>query len=58
MLISSLQNAPVDSTPYLLLGYGIIGGVGLIYAISLLVRQHSLRRDLQMLERWYGDGET
>jgi hypothetical protein len=44
-----LQATP-DTTSYLILGYVIIGTVGLGYAISLWWRQRSLMRDLDVLE--------
>ena len=55
MPVLLLQNGPIDSTPYLLLGYAIIGGVGLIYTISLFIRQRNLKRELEVLERLQQD---
>ena len=55
MPVLLIQNAPIDSTPYLLLGYAIIGGVGLIYTISLYFRQRNLKRELEVLERLQQD---
>jgi hypothetical protein len=42
---------PPDTTSYLILGYVIIGGVGLLYVITLIVRQRNLKRDLDVIER-------
>lgn len=46
-----LQSSTPDTIPYLILGYVIIGGVGLLYVITLLLRQRSLKRDLDVIER-------
>lgn len=52
------QTSPVpDTIPYLILGYVIIGGVGLGYALSLVLRQRRLKRDLVMLERLLEDDQ-
>ncbi len=40
-----------DTVSYLILGYGIIGAIGLIYVISLIVRQRNLQRDLEVIEQ-------
>lgn len=40
-----------DTVSYLILGYSIIGAIGLIYVISLIVRQHNLQRDLEIIEQ-------
>ncbi len=50
------QTSPIpDTIPYLILGYIIIGGVGLGYVLSLVLRQHRLKRDLVVLERLLED---
>lgn len=46
-----LQSGTIDSTPYLILGYVIIGGVGLGYVLTLWFRQRGLKRDLEVIER-------
>lgn len=52
------QSAAIPNTiSYLILGYVIIGGVGLAYVISLMLRQRRLRRDLVMLEHLLEDEE-
>jgi len=53
-----LQNVTPDTVPYLILGYVIIGGVGLIYVVSLMLRQRNLKRDLDVIERLQEDDET
>ncbi len=40
-----------DSTPTLILGYAIMGAVGLIYLISLWLRHNKLQREREILER-------
>ncbi len=44
-----------NTIPYLILGYVIIGGVGLGYVLSLVIRQRRLKRDLDVLERLMRD---
>jgi hypothetical protein len=45
-----LQDAPINTTNYMIAGYAVIFGVMLIYLISLLVRQRNLQKDLEVLE--------
>jgi hypothetical protein len=45
----ALQGPP-DTVTYLIVGYALIGGVGLVYIISLIVRQRNLKRDVEALE--------
>ncbi len=49
-VLPPLQDATPDTVSYLILGYVIIGVVGLGYVVTLLWRQRNLRRDLEMLE--------
>jgi len=51
MLAAIIQNPTPDTVSYLIIGYVIIGVVGLGYVITLLIRQNNLRRDLEMLKR-------
>lgn len=44
-----------DTTSYLVLGYVIIGGIGLGYVLSLVLRQRRLKRDLDVLEHLLED---
>ncbi len=55
MPVLLIESATPDTALFLLLGYAIIGGVGLIYVISLLIRQHNLKRDLEIIERLQDD---
>ncbi len=45
-----LQEAPPNTDAYMIAGYIVIFGVMLIYLVSLIVRQRSLRKDLELLE--------
>jgi hypothetical protein len=56
MFVLGLQ-APPNTISYLIIGYAIIGGIGLLYALSLLLRQRSLKRDLDVIERLYFDDD-
>jgi hypothetical protein len=51
MLAALFQNPTPNTVSYLIIGYVIIGAVGLGYIVSLLIRQGNLRRDLEMLKR-------
>ena len=56
-LLNLLLDEPPDTVSYLILGYVIIGVVGLGYVITLVVRQRNLRRDLDVLEKLDKDDE-
>ena len=49
MFSLALQTTP-NTVPYMIAGYVVIGTVGLVYVISLLVRQRNLKRDVETLE--------
>ncbi len=49
------QSGPPNTIPYLMVGYAIIGGIGLLYVASLLLRQRNLKRDLNVIERLEAD---
>ena len=44
------QEAPAETTAYMIAGYSVIFGVMLIYLASLLVRRKNLLRDLETLQ--------
>ncbi len=46
-----------DTVSYLILGYAIIGAIGLMYVISLVVRQRNLEHDLEIIEQLRSEGE-
>ena len=45
-----LQQGPIETTNYMIMGYSVIFGVMLIYLVSLIVRFRNLKQDLQVLE--------
>ncbi|MFZ2098195.1 MAG: hypothetical protein WAV05_16295 [Anaerolineales bacterium] len=49
MLISMLQQAPAETTRYMVAGYSVIFSVMLLYIISLFIRRRNLKRDLEIL---------
>lgn len=50
-MLTLIQNTTPDTINYLILGYVLIGGTGLVYVASLLLRQRNLKRDLDVIER-------
>jgi CcmD family protein len=53
-----VQDGPPDTVSYLILGYVIIGVVGLGYVLTLLLRQRNLDRELDTLEKLQDDDES
>ncbi len=45
-----LQEAPLETTGYMIAGFVVIFGVMLIYLISLYVRRRNLMQDAELLE--------
>jgi hypothetical protein len=45
-----LQDAPANTTTYMIAGYAVIFGVMLIYLISLIMRRRNLQQDAEILE--------
>ena len=45
-----LQDAPANTTTYMIAGYIVIFGLMLIYLISLIVRRRNLQQDAEVLE--------
>lgn len=43
---------------YLILGYLVMGVIGLVYIVSLAVRQRNLRQDLQLMDRLLEDEDA
>jgi hypothetical protein len=51
MLFSALlQDAPAQTTNYMIYGYAVIFGVMLLYLVSLYIRQRNLKQDMELLE--------
>jgi hypothetical protein len=44
------QDAPAETTAYMIAGYLVIFGVMLIYLLSLYFRQRNLQQDMGVLE--------
>ena len=49
MLTSILQQAPAETTRYMIAGYSVIFTVVFLYIISLILRRRNLKRDLEIL---------
>ena len=45
-----LQEAPAETTNYMIAGYTVIFGVMFLYLVSLYIRQRNLKQDLEVLE--------
>ena len=50
MFLQILQDAPAETTGYMIAGYVVIFGVMLVYLVSLVTRVRGLRQDLEILE--------
>jgi CcmD family protein len=50
MLYSILQQAPAETTRYMIAGYTVIFTIMLLYVLSLVVRRRNLERDLETLK--------
>jgi len=50
MLISLIQQAPAETTRYMIAGYSVIFSIMLLYVISIFIRQRKTTRDLKMME--------
>lgn len=48
---------PNNFNNYLMLGYFVMAVIGLVYIVSLAVRQRNLQQDLQLMERLLQDDE-
>ncbi len=44
------QDAPAQTTNYMIMGYAVIFGVLLLYLLSLYLRSKNLKQDLAILE--------
>jgi CcmD family protein len=45
-----LQDAPAETTGYMIAGYAVIFGLMLAYLVSLALRRRNLEQDLEVLE--------
>ena len=49
------QEGPANTDRYMIAGYVVVFGVMLIYLLSLVVRQRSLMKDLELLQDMEGE---
>jgi hypothetical protein len=49
MLSSILQQAPAETTRYMIAGYSVIFTVMFLYIVSICIRHRNLKRDLEIL---------
>ncbi len=49
MLILLIQQAPAETTNYMIAGYAVIFSIMLLYVVSIFIRRRNLRRDLEIL---------
>lgn len=45
-----LEQGPIETTNYMIMGYSVIFGVMLIYLVSLFLRFRNLKQDMEVLE--------
>jgi hypothetical protein len=50
MLISILQQAPAETTRFMIAGYAVIFSIMLVYVISIFIRRRNIKRELDMLK--------
>jgi hypothetical protein len=51
------QDAPPDTSTYMIAGYAIFFFIGAIYLASLAIRRRNLEQDLHTLESLHADAE-
>jgi len=52
------QEAPPDTTSYMILGYAVFFVISAIYVLSLIVRRRNLEQDLKTLESIEADSRA
>ncbi len=50
MLLSMIQQAPAETTRYMVAGYSVIFSVIFIYIASLVLRNRKLKQEIQTLD--------
>lgn len=51
MIASLLQQAPAETTNYMIAGYSVIFSIMLLYIVSIFIRGRNLRRDQETLSK-------
>lgn len=51
MLLSLLLQQPPDTTDGLIIGYVVMGGIGLLYLASLFIRWRNHQRDIEVINK-------
>ncbi len=51
MLLTLLQQAPAETTRYMIAGYAVILSVIFIYILSIAIRTRNLKRDMETLHQ-------
>jgi hypothetical protein len=49
LLTSILQQAPAETTRYMIAGYSVIFSVMFLYIVSIFIRHRNLKRDIEIL---------
>jgi hypothetical protein len=49
MITSLIQQAPAETTRYMIAGYAVIFSVMFFYIFSIIIRNRNLKRDLDIL---------
>jgi hypothetical protein len=50
MFVQLLQDAPAETSGYMIAGYAVIFGLMLVYLVSLVMRSRNMHQDLEVLE--------
>ena len=48
-MLTSILQAPAETTRYMVAGYSVIFTVMFLYIVSLFIRRRNLKRDLEIL---------
>jgi hypothetical protein len=52
------QDAPPDTSSYMILGYAIFFGISILYVVSLAIRRRNLELDLRTLEAMQAEAKS
>lgn len=53
-----LLEGPADTFSYMVLGFGVILGIIIVFVVSLFTRARGLARDLALIESMQGEEEN